>query len=568
MLPEEPNEERDIALIDSAEQVRTAHAAIVAASLDPVITMDHRGCVVEFNAAAERVFGYSRAGALGREMAELIIPARLRDAHRRGVARYLETGEGPMLDRRLELTAVRASGEEFPISLAIVRLPGVEPPLFTGFIRDASREQSANDALRALAEESAAARAEADRAREEAVRLARELARANAEFRREYALLRTVLASTDDLVFAKDLEGRYLVMNEAGARLHGLPVEEIVGRTDAEIFASPLATQLRDNDLEVIRSGHVRRFEESTERDGERRTYWSTKTVFRDPSGAIAGIVGVSTDITDAKRADAERSAFLERERVARVEAERANRAKSEFLAVMSHELRTPLNAIAGYTQILDMELHGPLTEAQRETIRRVDRSQRLLLALINDILNFVRIEAGRVDYAMADVDLAIAVADVATLVAPQLEAKRLRYQVDLPQPGSGAPIVVHADPDKLRQILLNLLSNAIKFTPAGGQVIIDASERRSMPERVFLRVRDNGPGIPRDKLETIFEPFVRVDTGLTRTTEGTGLGLAISRDLARGMNGDLRARSELGRGSTFTIVLRHSPSRRERATS
>ena len=154
--------------------------------------------------------------------------------------------------------------------------------------------------------------------------------------------------------------------------------------------------------------------------------------------------------------------------------------------------------------------------------------------------------------YHLADVELGAVIADLASLVEPQLLAKELSFTARRP----GSPSIVRADPDKLRQILLNLLSNAIKFTPNGGAVVVDIAERSRARDHVFLRVADTGPGIPRDKIEAIFEPFVRVDTGLTRTTEGTGLGLAISRDLARGMGGDLRARSTEGSGSTFTLTL------------
>ena len=560
----------------------TRHTAVVEASLDSVITIDHHGRVIEFNAAAERTFGYERSAVLGREMAELIVPPRLREAHRRGLARYLATGEAAVLGQRIELMAVRADGTEFPVELAIIHLPGTKPPVFTGFVRDLSPQRSADDALRALAESNAAARAEAERARDEALRLAdelraqtaeleqqteeaqslsEELEHANVELETNFALIRSVLESTDDLIFAKDLDGRYVLMNEAGARLHGRPVDEIIGRTDAEIFPAALAAELRANDLEVMRSAEARRFEESTVKDGVQHVYLSTKTVYRDPSGSVAGVVGVSTDITERKLGELERGTLLERERAARVEAERASRAKSDFLAVMSHELRTPLNAIAGYVQLLEMEIHGPLSEAQRDTLQRVDRSQRHLLALINDILNFVRIEVGRVEYQFEDVAVTAAFADLAPLIEPQIAAKQLSFELHLP----ASEIIVRADRDKLRQVLLNVLSNAIKFTPSGGRITVDTAERRRLPGTVFLRVSDNGPGIPRDKLAAIFEPFVRVEMGLTRTTDGTGLGLAISRDLARGMGGDLRVRSVEGRGATFTLTLPKAPGRSER---
>jgi signal transduction histidine kinase len=260
-----------------------------------------------------------------------------------------------------------------------------------------------------------------------------------------------------------------------------------------------------------------------------------------------------------AGRAREQARAAAERARMtaerARVTAETANRAKSDFLTVMSHELRTPLNAIAGHTQLLEMGLHGPITPAQRDALARIDRSHRYLLRLINDVLNFARVESGRVEYDLRAISLTEVVRDVEPMIESQLAAKQLAYSVTL-SPG----LNVRADREKVQQILLNLLSNAVKFTPAGGQVRVESVERGDgIPEdlgMVYLRIKDNGIGIPRDRLETVFEPFVQVDTSLTRRQEGVGLGLAISRDVARGMGGDLRARSEPGKGSSFTLAL------------
>ncbi len=264
--------------------------------------------------------------------------------------------------------------------------------------------------------------------------------------------------------------------------------------------------------------------------------------------GKIDGVITVVTEMTEEVKARQIAEA-------ARKEAEAANRAKSEFLAAMSHELRTPLNAIGGYVQLLEMEIHGPITDAQRAALERVQRSEQHLLSLITDVLNFAKIEAGRIEYDVRETELAEIVAASVSLIEPQLATRGLRGLFSVP-PG----ITVMADAEKLRQILLNLLSNAAKFSNAGGSVIIDVeppSVSGDAGDFVRLNVTDTGVGIPPSKQEAIFDPFVQVHRDLRNPTEGTGLGLAISRDLARGMGGDLRVRSVEGSGSTFTLSLR-----------
>ncbi|MBC7820361.1 MAG: PAS domain S-box protein, partial [Planctomycetaceae bacterium] len=304
----------------------------------------------------------------------------------------------------------------------------------------------------------------------------------------------------------------------------------------------PLVRALRHG--EVVRNEVVR-----VERpDGRTVEVMTNAGPVKDAGGNIVAAVMIFWDVTAQRKAEEE----LRRSHEAEAH---ANRAKSEFLAVMSHELRTPLNAIGGHIQLIEMEVHGPVSEAQRDALGRVQRSQRHLLSLINDVLNLARIETGHVDYEISKVPLEAAVAEVKAMVEPLLSANRLQCELAGSPYAADPPIVVRADREKLQQILFNLLSNAIKFTPAGGRITVEAVATDGEPMAV-VKVTDSGDGIPSGKLESIFEPFVQLGVRPATSASGLGLGLSISRDLARGMGGDLTAVSVPGNGATFILSL------------
>jgi PAS domain S-box-containing protein len=296
-------------------------------------------------------------------------------------------------------------------------------------------------------------------------------------------------------------------------------------------------------------------------RDGAFRRFLSRALPVRDEEGRVARWFGTNTDVEESLRAQEARAQALAEAQEARAAAEHASRAKSVFLATMSHEIRTPINAVIGYADLLDMGLQGPLNDGQRGYLDRIRASSQHLLGLVNDVLDFAKIEAGQMGVVRARVGLRDAAADAIAMVLPQAAARGITVDEQPCEPGSA----YLGDPDRVRQILLNLLSNAVKFTRPGGGIVVRCwGDAEPLPgvhppqpgPYACIEVEDTGIGIAPEHLARIFEPFEQIDDSHTRETGGTGLGLAISRRFARLMGGELSARSRPGRGSVFTLWL------------
>ena len=606
--------------------------AVLDAALDGIITINHEGRVLELNRAAETMFGYTQEQAMGQELAELIIPPAFRAAHRRGMAHFLATGEGPVLNKRLELSAVRAGGGEFPIELAITRIATSGPPVFTGHIRDITDRrraeaearrasarvqtvlESITDAFYSLDREwrftyvNEQAQRVLERPREELlgrsfwevfpykakmayhpefhraletgepasfelhsaplkkwlgvhaypseeglsvyVQDISERKGAQKALEDNFELLRAIINGTDNQIFIKDRESRYLLINPAGAALLGTTAEEAVGKDDSAFFLPESVLSNRASDAQVMRSGESSTYESSDTIDGVEHVFLSTKHPYRDAKGELLGVIGIAREITAQRRA-------AEALRQAKEEAEQANEAKSEFLSRMSHELRTPLNAILGFGQLLEL---SNLDDGKGESVEHILKAGRHLLNLIDEVLAISRIEAGRMQLSLEPVAVGETIRECLSLVGRQAGDRN----VSIVDHCGDATVHVLADRQRLRQVLLNLLSNAIKYNREGGSVTLSCrEERKRAPEDgsdlgvPFLRlsVTDTGEGLSAEEVGRLFTPFERLRAERSMT-EGTGLGLALSKGLVETMGGRINVDSVPGEGSTFWIEL------------
>jgi PAS domain S-box-containing protein len=329
------------------------------------------------------------------------------------------------------------------------------------------------------------------------------------------------------------------------AEYFGQPVSELLGTGWTRVVHPDDVERASERWRQSLETGepYEVEFRIFSARDGDYRWHLVRASAARDADGRITQWFGCNTDIEDQKRLAAALDAAL-------AETRRANKAKSDFLAMMSHELRTPLNAIGGYAQLMLDGIPTPASEGQLNYLRRIAKSQQHLLGLIEAVLLHAKIEAGKVTYQIADFWARDVLEVVDSLTAPQRATKRLSYDCE----GCDPRLAFHADKQKAVQIMLNVLSNATKFTPREGQITVTTSV--IAPGVGAFSVRDTGIGMSPKELEVVFEPYVQFDNPLAREHKGTGLGMPISRELARGMGGDLVASSEPGVGSVFTLSL------------
>jgi PAS domain S-box-containing protein len=362
--------------------------------------------------------------------------------------------------------------------------------------------------------------------------------------------LHGVLATLADrlpvILNVKDRESRYLLMNAYQARLYGTTPDGAVGRSAVDFLGPDYGAYTRRIDAEVMASGTATPFYEESyaAADGVVRRWLSSKMPMTDADGRVWGVATISADITDRVRLE-------DGLRQAKEKAEAASRAKSGFLAAMSHELRTPLNAIIGFAEIMHRQALGPLgTTEYSDYAGHILSSGQHLLALINDVLDFARIESGSIVLNIHAVDLGQLLRASLDSIARTAACAGVELVTDL----CAQRIVIHADAQRLRQVILNVVGNAVKFTPRGGRVAVTL--RPDMRGGAIVSVADSGVGIAEADLARVFEPFWQADTGLDRLKDGAGIGLPLARQLVALHGGRLEIESRVGGGTRVTVLL------------
>jgi PAS domain S-box-containing protein len=492
-------------MVDSLERNRRKNHAILASSLDAIVTIDKAGRVVDYSDAAERIFGWSSAEMVGRNMADHLVPPDLREAHNNGMDHFHATGEGPVLGKRIQLEAMHKDGRRFPIEIAIAPIETPDGPLFTAFVRDISHQIANQTELRLAA---------------------------------------TAFDAIEPM-FITDADARIIRVNRAFLENTGYTEGEILGNT-------PSLWSSGQHDKAFYKSlwGSLKQRGKWTGEIYNRRKngnihpdYLSISAVY-DQEGAITHFVAHMLDITFQKTKEREL-------RLASMKARQADEAKSRFLAVMSHEIRTPMNAVLGIFELLN---DSPLDDNQQELIRTGRESSELLLSIINDILDFSKMDADKLKLEQVPFDLHQVLSQSTELLRNQAHQKDLSMilQID-----DHLPRYAKGDPVRLRQILINLINNAVKFTEKGGvQIRTRVENNQGQTFRMYCEVQDTGIGIPRALQQNLFEEFSMVDQSHSRSTGGTGLGLAISKRLVQLMGGDIGIESLPNVGSVFRFHI------------
>ncbi len=501
---------------DISERKRTEEAlrrsearktAMFETALDCIISIDHEGTIIEFNPAAEQTFGHRREHVVGRELAAAIIPPALRERHRKGLAHFRATGQAPILNKRLELSALRADGTEFPVELTVTRIPVAGPSLFTAYVRDITLRKQAEEELR--------------------------------ERERQFG---TLAEWIPQLAWMANPDGHIFWYNRRWYEYTGTTLEQMQGWGWQEVHDPEVLPSVLEKWKGSIATGTA--FDmvfPLRGADGVFRPFLTRVLPLKDLQGRVIRWFGTNTDISEQRRAE---------EQLRRLAADlsESDHRKDEFLAMLAHELRNPLAPIRNALQIV--QLSAGNEAAVQSASETMDRQIRHMVRLVDDLLDVSRISRGKIDLRQERVELASIIHQAVESSRPAITSGQHQLTVTLPP----QPVYLEADPVRLAQVFSNLLNNASKYSDPNGRISITVEQQDG---EVAVSVKDTGVGISSDMLPKIFEMFTQVDTSLERSQGGLGIGLTLVERLVEMHGGSVSARSEgPGRGSEFVVRL------------
>jgi PAS domain S-box-containing protein len=491
-------------------------AAVLETALDAIVSIDSDNKVIEWNPAAERIFGYSRELAMGRDMAELIVPRSNLEVRRKGLARFLQSGRGRMLGHRIEVMAMRANGAEFPVELTVTKIPGDGPPVFTSFIRDITDRRRTEEALR----------------------------RSEERFR----LL--VEGVEDYAIYMLDTHGRITTWNAGAERIEGYRAQEIIGRRFHRFYTTEDAERKKPDQALAVATAEGRFHDERWQVRKDGSHYWASFviTALRDESGKLTGFSAIARDVTKRKHAEDE-IRRLNTELEARVqertaELQAAYHEMEAFSYSISHDLRAPLIHIAGFVDMLKSDLGAKLDEKSSRHLQTICDSTESMGRMITDLLTFSRI--GRAELHKVRFNVGDTVREVRRDLHGQMQDRSITWKIpELPD--------VFGDPFLLRQAIFNLLSNATKYTRNRAEARIELSVETKDKEHIFA-IRDNGAGFDMKYYSKLFGVFQRLHSA--SEFDGTGIGLANVRRIIQRHGGRTWAEGVVNEGATFYFTL------------
>jgi PAS domain S-box-containing protein len=492
------------------EQSEERNRLIMNAALNAIITIDSKDKITFWNNQAEVIFGRKTEEVIGKTLNETIIPIQHKAGYVNGMKNYLNTGKGWILNKQIELSALNKDGKEFPIEISIIPIEQNGEVFFCSFIQDISQ---------------------------------RKKALANIKYQEQK--YRNIIANMNLGIIEVDNDEIIQYANQSFSEISGYALNEIIGKNPSEIFVfnenletMKMKKELRNHGVSDIYQIPVKN------KRGQLRWWAISGAPNYDDNGKLIGSIGIHLDITDQKQLEID----LEKEKE---KAEEASKSKEAFLANMSHEIRTPLNAIIGFLRELSKQ---ELTDLQKKYIENSSIASKHLLAIINNILDISKIEAGEMSLEQEDFSLKNSIKNIETVLEPRAKKKGIELIVNYDKKIAK---VLKGDALRLEEILFNLVGNSLKFTEKGKiEMNCNLINDQKKYQKLCISISDTGIGMDKDFVETIFKKFSQEDKKVTRKYGGTGLGMAITKELVNLMNGEIKIESEKYKGTTISIFL------------